>query len=135
MKIDLVKQCRPRQYDDDRSSDRGDDLLAVNETMPTRERILDASAGLFRRQGAAATASGRIRLVCADVFATWQQVVADGLTGSGIRRERALDLATQFLIALEGALILSRAQRDEAALRRAGEVVAAAVEAEFSRRP
>ncbi|HKN40453.1 MAG TPA: TetR/AcrR family transcriptional regulator [Acidimicrobiia bacterium] len=202
---------------------RSEDLVAVDETMPTRERILDASAGLFRRQGAAATglkeivresrapwgslyhyfpdgkeqliaesllrtgeryarlmerafagadppsagvlryfnaaadnlarsdfadgcpvgtvaleaanASERIRLVCADVFATWQQVVADALSGSGIPRERALDLATQFLVSLEGALILSRAQRDEAVMRRAGEMVAAAVDAECSRRP
>jgi AcrR family transcriptional regulator len=209
MKIDLANQF-------------GEDV-AVNETMSTRERILDASAGLFRRQGAAATglkeivresrapwgslyhhfpdgkeqlvaesllrtgeryaqlmerafagaesasagvrryfnaaadnlaqsdfadgcpvgtvaleaanASERIRLVCAEVFGTWQQVVADGLTDSGIPRERALDLATQFLVALEGALILSRAQRDEAVLRRAGEVVAAAVDAQSSRRP
>jgi len=190
--------------------------------MPTRERILDASAGLFRRQGAAATglkeivresrapwgslyhyfpegkeqliaesllrtgeryarlmeralagadppsagvlryfnaaadnlarsdfadgcpvgtvaletanASERIRRVCAEVFGTWQRVVADALTGSGIPRERAAGLAAQFLVGLEGALILSRAQRDEAVLRRAGEVVAAAVDAECSRR-
>jgi len=195
----------------------------MDEKMPTRERILDASAGLFRRQGAAATglkeivresrapwgslyhyfpegkeqliaesllrtgqryarlmeralagadppsagvlryfnaaadnlarsdfadgcpvgtvaletanASERIRRVCAEVFGTWQQVVADALTGAGIPRERAVDLATQFLVGLEGALILSRAQRDEAVLRRAGEVVAAAVDAECSRRP
>jgi AcrR family transcriptional regulator len=197
--------------------------VVVNETVPTRERILDASAGLFRRQGAAGTglkaivresrapwgslyhyfpegkeqlvaesllrtgeryarlmeralvdadppssgvlryfnaaadnlagsdfadgcpvgtvaletanASERLRLVCAEVFATWQRVVADALAGSGIPQAKALDLAAQFLVALEGALILSRAQRDEGVLRRAGEVVAAAVDAEFSRRP
>jgi len=200
--------------------ERGEGLVAVNEEMPTRERILDASAGLFRRQGAAATglkeivresrapwgslyhyfpegkeqliaesllrtgeryarlmeralagadppsagvlryfnaaadnlarsdfadgcpvgtvaletanASERIRRVCARVFGTWQQVVADALTGSGIPWERAADLATQFLVTLEGALILSRAQRDEAVLRRAGEVIAAAVDAALS---
>ena len=81
----------------------------------------------------AANASERIRLVCAEVFATWRRVVADALAGSGIPDEKALDLATQFLIALEGALILSRAQRDDGVLRRAGEVVAAAVDAECPR--
>jgi AcrR family transcriptional regulator len=209
MKIDLEKTKRGRR--------------AVNETITTRERILEASAGLFRRQGAAATglkeivresaapwgslyhyfpegkeqlvaeslrrageryarlmerafvdadppsagvvryfsaaadnlagsdfadgcpvgtvaleaanASERIRLVCADVFATWQRVIADALTRTGIPEDRALGLADQFLVALEGALILSRARRDEGPLRRAGEVVAAAVDAEVSRRP
>lgn len=83
----------------------------------------------------AANTSERIRGVCADAFSTWERVIADALTAAGIPRSRATDLATQFLFALEGALILSRAQRNEAILRRAGEVVAAAVDAELSRRP
>jgi AcrR family transcriptional regulator len=83
----------------------------------------------------AANANERIRLVCTEVFATWQRTVADALSRAGIPWEQARDLANQFLVALEGALILSRAQRDETVLRRAGQVVAAAVEAALDGRP
>jgi AcrR family transcriptional regulator len=78
-------------------------------------------------------ASERLRAVCVDVFAGWQHVVADALAGFGIPGGPASEFAEQFLVSLEGALILSRARRDEGCLRRAGEVVAAAVEAAVPR--
>jgi TetR/AcrR family transcriptional regulator, lmrAB and yxaGH operons repressor len=77
----------------------------------------------------AANSSERIRTTCVEVFATWRRVIAEALSGAGIPPEGATDLANQFLMALEGGLILSRVERDPSPLRRAGEVVATAVDA------
>jgi len=82
-----------------------------------------------------ASSNEQIRQVCADVFQTWRHAVADGLAASEIPEERAADLADQFLVGLEGGLVLSRARHDAAPLRRAGEIVAAAIDAEHARRP
>jgi AcrR family transcriptional regulator len=81
-----------------------------------------------------ANANERIRAACTEVFDTWQRTIADALHGFGIPRESAQDLANQFLVALEGALMLSRAHRDDTILRRAGETVAAAVAVSAARR-
>src|SRR2546421_563454 len=72
---------------------RSEDLVAVDETMPTRERILDASAGLFRRQGAAATG---LKEIVRESRAPWgslyhyfpdgkEQLIAESLLRTGER--------------------------------------------------
>jgi AcrR family transcriptional regulator len=70
----------------------------------------------------------QLRHVCAEILQNWQQVVADALTKFGIPPRPARELGEQFVTALEGALVLSRAYQDDAILRRAGNVVAAAVD-------
>jgi AcrR family transcriptional regulator len=77
-----------------------------------------------------ANSNEQLRGVCAEVFDTWQQAVANSLVGAGLPAQPATDLARQFLLALEGGLMLARAHRDDTILRRAGDVVAAAVAAE-----
>lgn len=49
-------------------------------------------------------------------FATWTGAVADALTGMGVPRERAASLATLMIGALEGAIVIARAERDVRAL-------------------
>ena len=80
-----------------------------------------------------ATTNERLRAACAEVFSRWEQTLVDGFVTAGISEAVARDLATLFLVNLEGALVLSRARHDAAPLRRAGAVVAAAVDAELPR--
>lgn len=76
-----------------------------------------------------ASTNDALRAVCAEVFAMLARTVADGLEAAGIDRESSRQFADQFLVGLEGALVLSRARRDAAPLRHAGALLAAAVEA------
>lgn len=69
----------------------------------------------------AVDASGRspaIRQVCGEIFAEWKQLIARGLERDGLRRKKAVAVAELTLASLEGALILCRAQRSTAPLRR-----------------
>jgi AcrR family transcriptional regulator len=52
----------------------------------------------------------------AQALAEWREVIAGALTRDGVDSVRARRLATVVLAAFEGALILSRAERDTAAL-------------------
>jgi TetR/AcrR family transcriptional repressor of lmrAB and yxaGH operons len=54
-------------------------------------------------------------------FDTWRQVIADELRRSGV--EDADDLALLWIAAFEGALILARAKRDVAPLRRVAQIL------------
>lgn len=49
-------------------------------------------------------------------FATWTGAVADALTGMGVPRERAAPLAMLMIGALEGAIVIARAEQDVRAL-------------------
>ncbi|MEV4229310.1 TetR/AcrR family transcriptional regulator [Streptomyces bobili] len=56
------------------------------------------------------------RKAASAAFATWTAAVADALTGMGVPRERAAPLATLMIGALEGAIVIARAERDVRAL-------------------
>ncbi|MYR47408.1 TetR/AcrR family transcriptional regulator [Streptomyces sp. SID5910] len=63
-----------------------------------------------------AETSEAIREAAADAFATWTRPVADALTGMGVPEARSAPLATLMISALEGAILVARAERDVRAL-------------------
>ncbi|MHC3468968.1 TetR/AcrR family transcriptional regulator [Streptomyces sp. 7R007] len=56
------------------------------------------------------------RQAAAAAFATWTRPVADALTGMGVPAKRAEPLATLMISALEGAIIMARAEGNTRAL-------------------
>ncbi|GGJ51115.1 hypothetical protein GCM10010121_072500 [Streptomyces brasiliensis] len=48
----------------------------------------------------------------ATAFASWRNAVATALTDMGVPAERAARLATLMISALEGAILMARAERD-----------------------
>ncbi|EFH28238.1 TetR family transcriptional regulator, partial [Streptomyces sviceus ATCC 29083] len=52
------------------------------------------------------------RAAAAEAFATWTGPVARALTDMGVPEERASALATLMVSALEGAILMARAERD-----------------------
>ena len=66
-------------------------------------------------------------------FAGWEKLLADAFAGRGVPRKRARSLATLSIAAIEGAIVLARAQRSTAPLERVGgeleELVAGTLEA------
>lgn len=65
----------------------------------------------------ASHANPRVRAAAATALATWQEPLRSGLRTMGVRPARAAALATLMLAALEGSLVLARAERDTRALR------------------
>ncbi|HMJ02353.1 MAG TPA: TetR/AcrR family transcriptional regulator [Conexibacter sp.] len=65
----------------------------------------------------------------ADAFAGWQELLAARLRRAGIRPARARTLASLTLAAIEGAVLLCRAQRDTAPLDAVAAELARAIEA------
>ncbi|MET7271857.1 TetR/AcrR family transcriptional regulator [Streptomyces flaveolus] len=63
-----------------------------------------------------AESSGVTRKAAADAFATWTRPVAEALTGMGVPEARSVPLATLMISALEGAILIARAERDVRAL-------------------
>ncbi|WP_217253880.1 TetR/AcrR family transcriptional regulator [Streptomyces sp. AC602_WCS936] len=63
-----------------------------------------------------AGSSDATREAAADAFATWTRPVADALTGMGVPAARSEPLATLMISALEGAIVITRAERDVRAL-------------------
>ncbi|MEU6103390.1 TetR/AcrR family transcriptional regulator [Streptomyces flaveolus] len=63
-----------------------------------------------------AETSEATRKAAADAFATWTRPVADALTGMGVPEARSVPLATLMISALEGAILIARAERDVRAL-------------------
>ena len=53
-------------------------------------------------------------------FAGWEKLLADSFAGHGVPRKRARSLATLSVAAIEGAIVLARAQRSTAPLERVG---------------
>jgi len=64
-----------------------------------------------------ANANPQVRSAAAAALATWQKPLRSGLRTMGVRPARAAALATLMLAALEGSLVLARAERDTHALR------------------
>ncbi|GGQ75626.1 TetR/AcrR family transcriptional regulator [Streptomyces flaveolus] len=63
-----------------------------------------------------AETSEATRQAAADAFATWTRPVAEALTGMGVPEARSVPLATLMISALEGAILIARAERDVRAL-------------------
>ncbi|WP_410669695.1 TetR/AcrR family transcriptional regulator [Amycolatopsis sp. cmx-4-68] len=80
----------------------------------------------------AAAASEPIREACADGYSYWHGVLADYLAGQGLSPERADELATVVLAAVEGGLLLARTRRDVAPLRAVAAHLHATLDREFS---
>ena len=80
----------------------------------------------------AAAASEPIREACADGYASWHSVLAVYLAGQGLPTERAEELATIVLAAIEGGLLLARTRRDLAPLRAVAAHLHSTLEREFS---
>jgi TetR/AcrR family transcriptional repressor of lmrAB and yxaGH operons len=59
-----------------------------------------------------------VRTACADVYGSWQSLVADHMRAAGV--EEPADLATVVISAIEGALLLARTCRDLAPLHAVG---------------
>ncbi|MFJ9908392.1 TetR/AcrR family transcriptional regulator [Streptomyces sp. NPDC101152] len=79
-----------------------------------------------------AESTASTRDAAAAAFATWTGPVAGALTGMGVPEERAGALATLMISALEGAILMARAERDTRALttvaRELGPLLDAAVQ-------
>ncbi|MFL5824859.1 MAG: TetR/AcrR family transcriptional regulator [Solirubrobacteraceae bacterium] len=78
------------------------------------------------------SSSEPMRIACAEVFESWIGAGAQRLEKEGVSAERARELITVMLAALEGAFVLARAGRTTKPLLAAGETMAAAVEAELA---
>ncbi len=53
-------------------------------------------------------------------FARWQELLAEALAEQGVPSDRAASIATIAISAIEGAIVLSRAERSVAPLERVG---------------
>jgi TetR/AcrR family transcriptional repressor of lmrAB and yxaGH operons len=67
-----------------------------------------------------AHASEPLAHVCDAAFGSWRAALASAMSARGLGEEAAASLATLVLAAVEGALLLARAGRDDAALRTVG---------------
>ncbi|MGW3963034.1 TetR/AcrR family transcriptional regulator [Amycolatopsis sp. NPDC005003] len=108
------------------------------------DRAVDALAGFltesdFQRGCPLATvaldaagASEPIREACVDGYASWHELLRGYLAGQGLSEERADDLATIVLAAIEGGLLLARTRRDLAPLRAVATHLHATLDREFA---
>jgi hypothetical protein len=55
--------------------------------------------------------AGELARVCRDAFADWQRTLREGFLRAGIAEARAASLAVTVVSAIEGALLLARAER------------------------
>jgi len=76
-----------------------------------------------------ASTNETLREATAAVFGHWVDLLAERYAAAGLDAEAAHDLAMAFVVNLEGAFMLARAQRDARIVERAGEMVAGAVQA------
>ena len=76
-----------------------------------------------------------LRQVTADIFEGWLRAATERFAAAGIPTDRARDLATLFVGALEGGFLLSRAAKDTAAMESLGRSVAALTASELDRVP
>ena len=80
----------------------------------------------------AAAESEPIREACADGYSSWHEILSNYLAGKQLSAERADDLATVVLAAIEGGLLLARTRRDLAPLRAVATHLHATLDREFS---
>ena len=66
---------------------------------------------------------------CADALASWRAALADALTSHGVPESEATSLAALMLAAIEGALIMARAERAVTPLEMVGDELASVLRA------
>ena len=77
----------------------------------------------------AAAASDQVRQACAEHYGTWRRIVAERLRATGASAAQSEKLATFVLATVEGALLLSKVERDPTPLRVVGKMLRALVTA------
>lgn len=70
-----------------------------------------------------------VRQVCAEHFGAWEQFLAEAFTERGVPAADAPGWASHVLAAIEGALLLGRAHRSTAPLKKTGELLARQLDA------
>ncbi|VVJ15196.1 Transcriptional regulator [Amycolatopsis camponoti] len=80
----------------------------------------------------AAAESEPIREACADGYSSWHEILRDYLARQQLSAERADELATVVLAAIEGGLLLARTRRDLAPLRAVAAHLHTTLDREFS---
>lgn len=80
----------------------------------------------------AAAASEPIREACVDGYASWHRILAGYLATQGLSEDRADELATIVLAAIEGGLLLARTRRDLAPLHAVAAHLHTTLDREFS---
>ncbi|MBE8518258.1 TetR/AcrR family transcriptional regulator [Amycolatopsis sp. H6(2020)] len=108
------------------------------------DRAVDTLAGFLTESGFqrgcplatvaldAAAASEPIREACTDGYASWHGILSGYLAGQDLSAERADELATIVLAAIEGGLLLARTRRDLAPLRAVAAHLHTTLDREFS---
>jgi AcrR family transcriptional regulator len=104
-----------------------DPVDAINGFLSMWRRILTRSDFADGCPVVAVTLDGdsstAAREAAAAAFAGWEAQIADGLVPHGVARERAESIATLAIAAIEGAVVLARAERSTGPLERvAGEL-------------
>jgi TetR/AcrR family transcriptional regulator, lmrAB and yxaGH operons repressor len=109
----------------------------LSQAAPVSQKVqtlFQATAGRLQASGflkgcpvAAVTldldeSSAELRTVCEDVFRTWREIIAAGL--NEVAENARHDVAQLILAALEGALVLARAQASPAPLEQTGALLA-----------
>ena len=79
----------------------------------------------------AATESDQIAVACRDGYGSWRDAIGALLIRNGATPQRAAELATVVLAAIEGALLLARTNRDVAPLRAAHDHLITFIAKEF----
>jgi AcrR family transcriptional regulator len=82
-----------------------------------------------------ASSDEQLRRVTAEIFEQWLASARQRFVAAGIATERALELATTFVAALEGGFLLCRAAKDTAPMEAIGRGVIALVAAEIDALP
>jgi AcrR family transcriptional regulator len=82
-----------------------------------------------------ASSNEPLRVVTGEIFEGWLRALDARFRAAGIADDRARDLSTLFLAALEGGFLLSRAARDTAPMLALGRSVADAVAAALAEAP
>jgi AcrR family transcriptional regulator len=80
----------------------------------------EAGCPLVAVTTAASAGEPGLRAAAAEAFAAWHEALAAGLRDAGLSRARARRLATTIVAAVEGAVILSRAEHDGRPLKDVG---------------
>jgi TetR/AcrR family transcriptional repressor of lmrAB and yxaGH operons len=80
----------------------------------------------------AASESEPIREACADGYSAWHEILTEYLAAQGLGKDRADELGTIVLAAVEGGLLLARTRRDVAPLRAVAAHLHTTLDREFS---
>lgn len=86
---------------------------------PIAAVALDASAG-----------DDQIATACRDAMRAWQELIAEGLRARGIPAPRARELGAGTVAIYEGALIMSRLERDLGPMRTAADLIISGLDRE-----